>query len=236
MMKVWICRFSVGLNVFIFAVALGAWINRDVFIDMFLTQLYKVRVSFFDSFPLQPDNVVMLGDSITAGGEWNELFPGVQIRNRGIPGDTTTGVLARLDSIVDRNPAAVFLKIGTNDLTRIPQISTSLQQYREIISAIQTGSPSTDIYVQSLLPRAQDMRVAVEAYNLEIQAMATALGVTYIDLYPDFLAPDGSIKDELTYDELHLTGAGYELWQSLLSPTMSRYEVRCQSGACIDSK
>ena len=71
------------------------------------------------------------------------------------------------------------------------------------------------------------MQAEVEAYNHEIQAIATELGVTYVDLYPAFLAENGSIRDELTYDELHLTGAGYKLWQSVLQPTMSRYETRC---------
>ena len=39
-----------------------------------------------------------------------------------------------------------------------------------------------------------------------------------------FLAPDGSLRDELTFDEVHLNGAGYHLWQSLLEPTLSRYQ------------
>jgi lysophospholipase L1-like esterase len=100
----------------------------------------------------------------------------------------------------------------------------SYQQYRKIVSTIQAASPTTDIYVQSVLPGAVEFRDEVEAYNREIRTIASDLGVTYIDLYPDFLAPDGSIRDELTLDETHLTGAGYRLWQSLLEPTMSRYQ------------
>ena len=121
-------------------------------------------------------------------------------------------------------PAAIFLKIGTNDLTLGPELTVSYQQYRKIVSTIQAASPTTDIYVQSVLPRAVEFRDEVEAYNREIRTIASDLGVTYIDLYPDFLAPDGSIRDELTLDETHLTGAGYRLWQSLLEPTMSRYQ------------
>jgi lysophospholipase L1-like esterase len=165
----------------------------------------------------------MLGDSITHGGEWSEIFPGLPIVNRGIGGDTTTGVLARLDSIVDARPAAIFIKIGTNDLTRGPERDESYQQYREIITNIQDASPGTDIYVQSLLPRSVDFRHDVEAYNQKIRAISNELGVTYIDLYPAFLDPDGSLRDELTYDEIHLTGQGYQLWKSLLKPTMAGY-------------
>ena len=161
--------------------------------------------------------------SITHGGEWSEIFPGLPVANRGIAGDTTTGVLARLESIVDARPAAIFIKIGTNDLTRGPERDVSYQQYRKIVTNIQKASPGTDIYVQSLLPRAVDFRDEVEAYNQEIRAISNDLGVTYIDLYPAFLDADGSLRDELTYDEIHLTGEGYQLWQSLLKPTMAEY-------------
>ena len=63
----------------------------------------------------------------------------------------------------------------------------------------------------------------MEEYNRHIEAIADDLGATYIDLYPAFLADDGSLRDELTRDEVHLTGEGYELWQSLLEPSMSGY-------------
>ena len=225
-MKKWLVRISVALNILVLIAALGVWFNRDVIIGLVLAQMYAAKVSFFDSYPLAGTDVVMLGDSITEGGEWAEIFPGLPIKNRGIPGDTTTGVLARLDSIIDAKPAAIFLKIGTNDLTMGPERDVSYQQYRQILSTIQANSPGTRIYVQSVLPRAVDLRDEVEAYNLEIRAMASELGVTYIDLYPAFLASDGSMRDELSYDEVHLTGEGYRVWQSLLAPRMSEYQTQ----------
>lgn len=222
-MKNWIFRISISLNIVIFVLGLGAWFNKEVFIRHFLLTIYESRVSFFDSFPLDPDDIVMLGDSITEGGEWGEIFPALPIRNRGISGDTTTGVLARLQAIVDAKPRAIFLKIGTNDLTLGPERDVSYQQYRSIVATIQALSAGTDIYVQSVLPRGVELQDDVEHYNAQISTIANELGVTYIDLYPAFLAPDGSIRDDLTLDEVHLTGSGYRLWQSLLEPTMSIY-------------
>lgn len=222
-MKNWIFRISISLNIVIFVLGLGAWFNKEVFIRHFLLTIYESRVSFFDSFPLDPDDIVMLGDSITEGGEWGEIFPALPIRNRGISGDTTTGVLARLQAIVEAKPRAIFLKIGTNDLTLGPDRDVSYQQYRSIVATIQALSAGTDIYVQSVLPRGVELQDDVEHYNAQISTIANELGVTYIDLYPAFLAPDGSIRDDLTLDEVHLTGSGYRLWQSLLEPTMSIY-------------
>jgi lysophospholipase L1-like esterase len=185
-----------------------------------LERFAAARISFFESFPVAQGDVVMLGDSITAGGEWSEMVPGLPIRNRGISGDTTTDVLARLDPIVAARPVAVFLKIGTNDLSRGPDRAASYQQYRQIVTRMQAGSPATAIFLQSVLPREAALREEVEAYNRQIRAIADELGVTYIDLYPAFLAADGSIRDELTLDELHLSGEGYRVWQSLLEPVM----------------
>lgn len=222
-MKTWIFRLSIVFNVLVLVIGLGAWINRDLFVSAFLDRLYMARVSFFSSYPVHAGSIVMLGDSITEGGEWAEIFPGLPLVNRGIGGDTTTGVLARLDSLVEGHPRAIFLKIGTNDLTLVPEREISLRQYRDIITTIQSGSPETAIYVQSLLPRSGDYREEVEGYNLEIRSIADELGVEFIDLYPSFLAADGSIRDELTYDELHLSGDGYRLWQSLLGPVMDSY-------------
>ena len=63
--------------------------------------------------------VVFLGDSITQGwgGGLGAAFPGIKVANRGISGDTTRGVLLRLqEDVLVLNPAAVVLLIGTNDL------------------------------------------------------------------------------------------------------------------------
>lgn len=227
-MKTWIFRLSISLNIVIIVLVLGAWINKNVIIRQFLLTIYDARVSFFDSFPLDSGDIVMLGDSITEGAEWSEVFPELPVKNRGIGGDTTAGVLARLQSIVVRKPAAIFLKIGTNDLTMGPERDVSYQQYRDIVATIQASSPNTDIYVQSVLPRGVELQGDVEDYNIKILAIANELGVTYIDLYSSFLDPDGSIRDELTLDEIHLSGPGYRLWQSLLEPTMLKYTRQSQ--------
>src|SRR5947199_7133646 len=58
--------------------------------------------------------VVLLGDSITQG--WNDdfsaWFPGMKVANRGISGDTSRGVLIRLEEdVLVLHPAAVGLLI-----------------------------------------------------------------------------------------------------------------------------
>lgn len=223
MLKKWLIRVSVLGNVLAVAALVALWFNTGNLIRGFLAQNHERQVSFFETFDVDRDDVVFLGDSITAGGEWNELFPAAVTRNRGIGGDTTTGVLARLQQVTTGKPAAVFLMIGTNDLTHGPQDrAMSYRQYREIVTTLQSGSPAPRIYLQSILPRAAQYRDEVEAFNTQIQALARELDVAYVDLYPEFLQADGSIDDAFSNDELHLNGPGYQKWQTVLKPLLAR--------------
>lgn len=222
-MKVWMSRIAVGFSILVIVGGLGLFLNRSYFIRGFVEGMYVQKVSIFEHFPLSAGDVVMLGDSITEGGLWNEIFPQQPIKNRGIGGDTTTGVLARLEPLISSHPAAIFLKIGTNDLTHGPDRSVSYRQYREIVDRIQKVSPNTNIYLQSLLPRAANMRNDVEAFNREIETIANEKNIVFINLYPAFLAEDGSIIDDITGDELHLNGEGYRIWQQQLQPHMDVY-------------
>ncbi len=79
---------------------------------------YQQRLTFFRGMKPVSHSVVFLGDSITDGAEWSEIFGNKKMLNRGISGDVTAGVLYRLDEVVRHNPKKVFILIGTNDLAR----------------------------------------------------------------------------------------------------------------------
>lgn len=210
---------SLLLNLLVLAFVAKVWLKPDMAASSWLDASIARRESFFQRHPVQASDIVFLGDSITQGGEWDELFPDAFTKNRGIGGDITTGVLGRLQQVTEGRPRAVFIKIGTNDLTHGPvERQTSYAQYRTIVELIQRESPGTEIYLQSILPRAAKYREEVEAFNSQIKAIADERSVTYIDLYPHFLADDGSIDDAYSNDELHLNGQGYDLWAEQLLP------------------
>ncbi len=80
---------------------------------------YVQRASLFSKLPVTPKDVVFIGNSITNGAEWNELFPRKRVKNRGISGDTSEGVYDRLDPVVKGKPAKIFILVGGNDISRI---------------------------------------------------------------------------------------------------------------------
>jgi lysophospholipase L1-like esterase len=189
--------------------------GRTMLMRSFLEGHQARRVSAFEAFPLVPDDVVFLGDSITEGGLWEELFPGVRTRNRGIGGDTSDGVLRRLEQVTRAGPTKVFLLIGTNDLFRGASEAEVVSNIEEILDRLKQESPDTEVYLQSVLPRAASYRASVEALNARLAEVAGERGAAWVDLYPGFLDPEtGGIRAELSNDELHLLGPGYALWKA----------------------
>ena len=88
--------------------------------------------------------VVFLGDSITQG--WGDdlggVFPGVKVANRGISGDTTRGVLIRLkEDVLDLNPRAVVMLIGTNDLEEKATPETIAGDFQLLIADAEDAQP-----------------------------------------------------------------------------------------------
>ena len=55
------------------------------------------RRSLFEQLPVRRCDVVFLGNSITDGCEWSELFGRRRVLNRGISGDRADWLLGRLD-------------------------------------------------------------------------------------------------------------------------------------------
>lgn len=183
------------------------------------------KQTLFESLPTSPEDIVMLGNSITDGGEWAEILDNVHVRNRGISGDTTDGVLQRLGSITDGRPAKLFLMIGINDFAQGISGDSIARNIEQIICRIKAESPETEVYVQSILPISDEITLfpghkahmsQVAPTNAMIRAICERQGVTYVDLYSSFVTPDGKLDLKYSNDGLHLLGEGYKLWGSII--------------------
>lgn len=181
---------------------------------------YAQRADFFRRYPVNEGDIVFLGDSITDGGAWEELLPGVPLKNRGINADDTLGVLKRLDDILRSKPLAIFLLIGTNDLPWWTYRNNAeiLKTYDQILSRCVAVSPNTKVFVQSLLPRGKGYAQRVKRLNAELETLAARHAFIFINLYPVFADANGILRAELTNDHLHLMAEGYTIWVSIIKP------------------
>jgi lysophospholipase L1-like esterase len=185
----------------------------------------KKRRELFEAAPPTPGQVLFLGDSITAWGKWDELFPELSTINRGINGDTTEDVLARLDEAVV-SPAAVSLLIGTNDLhtyRRLKDPAGIAARVEEIITRIQKGSPGTPIFLNSVTPRTALFAARIHSLNDRYQEIAKRTGVTYVDLWPALSDGADGLRSEFTQDHLHLIEPGYRAWSDVLRPLLAPF-------------
>ena len=215
-MKMYFFRASIFL---LFLAMLPVWSFAQT-IGKFSTY-YDQRELLFETLPTSHRDIIFLGNSITDGGEWSELFQNRHCKNRGISGDVCDGVLNRLATITKGQPAKVFLMIGINDLGRGGNPDTIAAKTRQIVRRIKAESPRTKIFIQSVLPvndhygmfeghtaRWQDIPVT----NALLQQIAEEENVTYIDLFSLFANAEGKMNLDYTNDGLHLIGKGYEVW------------------------
>ena len=189
------------------------------------TPYWRERTSLFHAFGRQAD-VVMLGDSLTDGAEWQEMFPDQLIVNRGIDSDTTDGVLARLDDILRLRPKVVFVMVGINDFADASRsVDVVFGTYQSIVSRLERGSAR--VIVQSTLPcnEAKGAWKSCSTINGRIRQLNARLAtlasgrVSYVDLVP-VLAVGSGLRNEFTYDGVHLNGEGYQLWKTTIARFM----------------
>lgn len=194
-------------------------VNPDVY--------YARRATLFDLLPVYSSDIIMLGNSLTDGAEWNELFDNCHVKNRGIVGDIIPGFFERLEPILKGQPRKIFIMGGVNDISHGVSADSIVSAMTQVVTTIQARCPKTEIYVQSMLPFNNDVRLwkllkgreqVVVDGNKGLESMCQRLGVTFINLYPLFVGEDGKMKSEYTNDGLHLMGGAYLIWRDALLP------------------
>ena len=189
---------------------------------------YLQKVSQFQLLPISNFDIVFLGDSITDECEWAEVLENSQIKNRGISGDTTMGILHRLEDIVTAQPAKIFIMVGINNLIHCQQSSTEiLADYQKIVTEICDRTPQTKIFIQSVLPinrTKSGLNVsdrAIVQLNSDLQELATEYSLTYIDLYSHLSDEQHQLNECYTLDGVHLNGQAYSIWKQTIAKYVS---------------
>ncbi len=186
---------------------------------------YWVRMEKFKKEAVVPGKIVFLGNSITEGGKWKLLLKDSTVINRGISGDNTFGLLARIDDIVKLKPSALFILIGTNDLSKKIPDEAVIENIFTIVSKVKAGSSKTKIFIQSILPVNETIEgfpkqfnntIHINTINDQLARYATRMRYTYVDLYGKFIDSQGKLDAKYTYDGLHLNAVGYQRWVEVL--------------------
>jgi lysophospholipase L1-like esterase len=168
--------------------------------------------------------VVFLGDSITQ--EWKGLgaaFPGVKIANRGISGDTSRGVLIRLqDDVLALKPAAVVLLVGTNDLEEGATPEIIAGNLELILAEFKRHNPRMPVILCQVFPSSTTMkRPADQIKGVNALYLAAVKGDTQViplDTWQLFADANGDASAGEFPDLLHPNAVGYAKWAASLRP------------------
>jgi hexosaminidase len=195
--------------------------------DSLFGTYYWQRASLFESLPKKETDILFVGNSITDGGEWSELFDDQRIKNRGISGDVTAGVLHRLPAIAKGKPAKVFFLIGTNDISRGIATDSVVRNIWLAVDYLHAESPLTTVYVQSILPVNDVYKKfsghtsrgdSIRKVNQTLERFANVHQYTFINIHDPFCDANGKMDVRYTNDGLHLLGEGYLFWKHLVFP------------------
>ncbi len=172
------------------------------------------------------NQTVLLGDSITDFFNYYELFydfcrtSGQAVYNRGISGDTTDRLLERLyDNVLVIEPKNIVLLIGTNDIGRGLPLSMTLENVEKIITDTKKACPDVNLIVEAVYPINENIRdkfekrsnKKIDEMNSEFFKLCKKHNCVWLDFTEQLKNNDGNLKEELTYDGLHLNVQAYEI-------------------------
>ncbi len=181
--------------------------------------------------------LLLMGDSITdfwrnpegpyAGkpvldkhfGQW-------KIANFGIAGDTTQGVLYRLQNGEGKgfSPKAVMLMIGTNNTARNTAAEIA-EGVGAVVLELQRDFPQAKILLLGVFPRGRPgdpVRATIADINRTIAKLHDGNKVHYLDIGAQFLDASGTIAPDVMSDLLHPSPKGYEIWAQAVKEPLSR--------------
>jgi lysophospholipase L1-like esterase len=153
-------------------------------------------------------------------GQW-------KIANYGIAGDTTQGVLYRLEDGEGQgiNPRAIMLMIGTNNTARNSAAEIA-EGVGAVVLSLQRHYPKAQILLLGIFPRGRSANDPIRGMLAEINKSISRLDdgkqVHYLDIGAGFLEADGSISPTVMSDALHPTTKGYEIWAQAVEQPLAR--------------
>jgi len=190
------------------------------------------RESWAETIEQDQGAVIFLGDSIMEG--WDEglgaAFSGMKVANRGIGGDTTRGVLIRLEEdVFTVNPSAIVLLIGTNDLEENVAPEVIADNVRLILDAISNFNSTLPIIFCEVMPSSSQMRRPTEQIQ-RVNALYRELLSDYpqlvrLDTFSLFDNGEGNANPDEFPDLLHPNEVGYAKWAEALRSPLRKLDL-----------
>jgi N-acetylglucosamine-6-sulfatase len=172
--------------------------------------------------------LLFVGDSITDGWRnagqpvWDQHFAPLKPANFGIGGDTTQGVLWRMQNgeLDGYKAKLIVLMLGTNNINRNPN-DEIVDGDRLIVEEFKKRQPQAKVLILGIFPRGvqatDPYRASIKDINSKLMKLADNKQVFFMDIGDKFLASDGTLTPEIMPDGLHPNLRGYRIWADAIS-------------------
>ncbi len=191
-------------------------------------QRYWARCAMWEADTVRSAAIVMLGNSITEGGDWTALLDRDDVSNRGIGSDNTYGFRARMRYVYAMEPRVCFIMGGINDIYAGFTVETIVRNYAAILDSLRNHGilpvAQSTLFASPRWRLAREKNLLVEELNGIIEQLCRVRGIPYIDLNSR-LSADGVLREEYTTDGIHLTAEAYTVWSDLLRALLQTHGI-----------
>lgn len=165
-----------------------------------------------------PENIhiAMLGNSLTAYADWNELLGRNDVQNFGVADFSVKQLSWLLDKwVIASKPGFCFINGGQEDIMLHVPLERIAEDYSMILDSLQHNGIKP--VVQSTLMRWEDEEGnrQTERINQLIKGICRERNIDFINLNTVLSGKNG-LKPQYTTDGMHLNSKGYELWAIIL--------------------
>lgn len=172
----------------------------------------------------------MLGNSLTHGVDWNQLLGRNDVIEMGIVSDIVSGFYARINYVTKLKPKVCFVLGGLNDLYQWVPVEDIFNDYVKVIETLERSGITP--VIQSTLYAGKNWGEAwlaennpdvsapevnaerntqVDRLNQKLKDYASKNNLIFVDLN-SLMKRGRYLRNELTYDGVHLNAAGYKIW------------------------
>lgn len=187
---------------------------------------YSIQTELYDVYKTERADVVMFGNSITFGVDWNELMARKTIVNRGIGSDNTYGFLQRMEYIYKLRPKVCCVMGGINDIYQSIPVEHIFENYKKIVEGLRSHHIvpviQSTLFVSTMWKKYAEKNPQVARLNAMLVEYAERAGIDFVDLN-SLMSKDNILMEELTTDGVHLNARGYALWRDALEKIFHKY-------------
>jgi lysophospholipase L1-like esterase len=223
---------KIQITLIVIILALIGWYSYNQYLEAQYANLYlenknyKVQIGMFNHFRTAQADIVMLGNSLTYNANWNELLGRKNIANRGISSDITQGYLHRLNYVYRLNPKICFIEGGVNDVYANFSAADIFSNYTKIIDTLRAHHIipiiQSTLFVANKREQSVSKNEEITKLNKLLFSFAQKQSIEYLDIN-SLVSQNGYLKNDLTYDGLHLNAEGYSLWIPEVEKVLIKY-------------